>query len=106
MQTIIGLLLIVGIAYGLLRLLAWLGQSWERGPLQSRPSDHEGANGWMSVLSVDGRPKSPAGLEDITRGLHRDMSTDTPMMGSPKVNVDGAPMISAAEDIFGKPYGQ
>lgn len=83
MQTIMGLALIAGIAYALLRLLAWLGQVWERGYLFKPIPAH-----------------LPYQLGDF-----RDAETEEELARrNPAFNVDGTPMIGAF-DMKGRMYG-
>lgn len=93
MQTIIGLALIAAIAYALLRLLAWLGQAWERGYLfepasRNAPLQQFGSNDAEQVpaLSLDSFPR-----KDRWSNLDR-----------PCCNFDGTPMLGCYPEIYGR----
>ena len=87
MNTVIGLALILAIAYGLLRLLAWLGLCWERGyvfaPQVQRPArqndlEQQGVvnappvAGWDGDpwFNVDGTPVMRSGFMDVSSNLY------------------------------------
>lgn len=97
MKTVIGLALIFAIAYGLLRVLAWLGLCWERGYV-FEPSDtksmqlgHQHQSGFTHATYIS----------DVGIG-----NNVTAQDVEPWINIDGTPMISGGlMDVRGNLYG-
>lgn len=92
MKTVVGLALIFAIAYGLLRVLAWFGQCWERGTLLEPKGEngpaHHGAS-WEAWEAA--RSTIPC----------RDQWEDR---DSPQFNPDGPPIVgSVGLDYMGRP---